>query len=63
MTSPTAELDSLSPAEKRELLATLLRKKARAGGPSAGPLSYGQQALWHFHQLDPISAAYNLAVD
>ncbi|HEX7312757.1 MAG TPA: amino acid adenylation domain-containing protein [Pyrinomonadaceae bacterium] len=59
MSNSTNQIASLSPQEKRALLAQLLRGK---GGerPAAHPLSHGQQALWFLHQLAPESAAYNV---
>jgi len=52
-------LTRLSPEEKRELLAELLKKKA-AADRAGDPLSDGQQALWQFHRLAPESSAYHL---
>ncbi len=49
-------------------LSRLALPAAPAGGPEAAdgaegepPLSWGQQALWFLHRLDPGSAAYHLA--
>lgn len=59
--SPTEDrLAGLSPAEKRALLAELLRKKA-AAAVTVGELSHGQRALWFLHRLAPESTAYNVA--
>lgn len=60
MITPTQLPGSLSTAERRALLAQLLRQKA-AEGPVLLPLSYGQRALWFLYQLAPHSAAYNFA--
>ena len=56
-----AQLAQLSPDERRALLTQLLHERASAT-PSAHPLAYGQRSLWFLHQLDPGSAAYNIAV-
>jgi amino acid adenylation domain-containing protein/FkbM family methyltransferase len=50
---------SLSAAEKRELLARLLRERATKDGRTQ-PLSEGQRALWFLHQVAPTSSAYNI---
>lgn len=50
----------LSLAEKRQLLAELLQKKA-SESESVYPLSWGQQALWFLYEIAPESTAYNLA--
>ncbi|MEG4634368.1 condensation domain-containing protein, partial [Microcoleus sp. AR_TQ3_B6] len=49
---------NLSPAQKRALLAELLREKAKES-KSLFPLSQGQQALWFLYKLVPHSWAYN----
>ena len=50
----------LSSAEKRALLADLLREKARAT-ESFYPLSYNQQGIWFLSQLAPESMVYNVS--
>ncbi|HYU33835.1 MAG TPA: amino acid adenylation domain-containing protein [Thermoanaerobaculia bacterium] len=64
-----ARLAALS-AEKRGLLATVLReRRAEAateasirprGAEGPAPLSFSQERMWFFHLLDPQSAAYNI---
>lgn len=49
----------LLPAEKRALLAELLREKAAKARKL--PLSFAQQRLWFLDQLDPGNASYNIS--
>src|SRR5689334_12397637 len=51
-------LAGLSLAEKRMLLAELLRE--RASQSAAFPLSHGQRGLWFLYQMDRRSPAYNV---
>ena len=51
---------NLSSAEKRALLADLLRKKL-SGPESLHPLSYNQQGIWFLSQLAPESMVYNVS--
>jgi amino acid adenylation domain-containing protein len=50
----------LSSAERRALLADLLRKKL-SGPESIYPLSYNQQGIWFLSQLAPESMVYNVS--
>jgi amino acid adenylation domain-containing protein len=58
MTDRPPQLSALSPERKRALLAELMAKR----GQTAGPLSYGQRALWFLWSLAPDSAAYNVLI-
>jgi len=59
MNTSSQRVADLSPAEKRSLLARLLRKRA-SGAPANSPLSYNQQGIWFLHQLAPESMVYNV---
>ncbi len=50
----------VSMQRKRDLLAELLRQKARER-VSVAPLSYGQKALWFLYRTAPDSAAYHVS--
>lgn len=58
MSTAAAQLEGLSDAEKRELLAQLLRDKA--AGARVFDMSIGQAALWHAFQRNPNSTAYSV---
>jgi amino acid adenylation domain-containing protein len=58
MSSNPGQLDVLGPAEKRALLAQLLKEKASR--PRSFPLSYAQQRLWFLDQMSPGTDAYNI---
>src|SRR4051794_3105181 len=58
MSQSSPSLPNLSLAEKRRLLAELLREKARR--QATFPLSHGQRGLWFLYQLDRASVAYNI---
>ena len=60
MPDVSQRLADLSPAEKRALLAELLRKKLQAS-ESYCPLSYNQQGIWFLSQLAPESMVYNVS--
>src|SRR4051812_34942497 len=53
----TPDLDNLTADQKRELLAQMLRQRARA--EARGPLSYNQKSMWYLYCLAPDSPAYN----
>ena len=61
----TDPLSGLSPSEKRELLARLLKERSdrqQDDAPSEFPLSAGQQGLWYAFQRDPEVTAYNVSL-
>ena len=57
--SPT--VDAPSVAEKRALLAKLMREKAKKAKRTF-PLATNQLAFWYLYQTDPQSVAYNIGV-
>lgn len=59
MSNLPKNLSELSSAQKRILLAELLRQKANGSSPSVYPLSYNQKSLWIEHQFAPQNSAYN----
>ncbi len=59
MSKASQRIADLSPAEKRALLAKLLRKEA-SESQSFQPLSYNQQGIWFLYQLAPESMVYNV---
>ncbi|MEL6440609.1 MAG: amino acid adenylation domain-containing protein [Cyanobacteria bacterium J06621_8] len=58
MTDSKLNLNNLSPEEKKQLLAKLLRDKSKK--PKLFPTSFAQQRLWFLQQLEPESTAYNI---
>ncbi|MET7641787.1 amino acid adenylation domain-containing protein [Streptomyces sp. NPDC005438] len=56
------DLSSLTPEQKRELLAERLRRKAgdRPARRRRFPASFPQQRMWFLDQLNPGSATYNI---
>src|SRR5262245_32431107 len=58
MSQPMKSATDLSSAEKRALLANLLRQKASKA--EQFPLSYAQERLWFLDQLEPGNVAYNV---
>ena len=59
MTAAAQRIADLSPAEKRVLLARLLREKCNQ--EALYPLSYNQQGIWFLSQLAPESMVYNVS--
>jgi hypothetical protein len=60
VSADSERLAGLSAADKRALLARMLREKKEQSRP-LDPLSHGQRALWFLQQLAPDSAANNEA--
>lgn len=58
MSTTHEHLTGLSPADKRALLARLLRE--RANSPRSGPLSFAQEQMWILDRLAPDSPRYNV---
>ncbi len=60
MSAVSMDVAAMSAAEKRELLAEALRRKARQL-TTTSPLSYGQKALWFLYVSAPDSFAYHVS--
>ncbi|HEX6288832.1 MAG TPA: amino acid adenylation domain-containing protein [Herpetosiphonaceae bacterium] len=54
-----SQLAHLSPDERRQLLARLLRKEIDT--PQSFPLSFAQQRMWFLEQFEPNGSLYNIA--
>ncbi len=77
MNKKASSVNDLSPQQKRELLAKLLKVKAAKSNHAKGiaptiqpmvretgnlPLSFSQQRLWLLDQLEPGNTAYNISI-
>ena len=60
MSAVSMDVAAMSAADKRELLAEALRRKARQL-TTTSPLSYGQKALWFLYVSAPDSFAYHVS--
>src|SRR5215471_10842933 len=58
MTGEQASIAQFTPAEKRALLARLVKERARRA--RAYPLSFAQERLWFFERLQPGTPVYNV---
>jgi hypothetical protein len=65
----TGRFANLSPAELARLSTLLRQKRSQEGAPLAivrrdtqcAPLSFSQERLWFFHQLDPHNTTYHIS--
>lgn len=60
MTAESSNVAALSSAERRALLATVLRERADRGGPLIVPATPGQRAIWLRHEMAPAESPYTL---
>lgn len=60
MTDRSDHVSALTLDQKRQMLASLLRRRDDAG-VDVTPLSQGQHALWFLNQIVPESSAYNVS--
>jgi amino acid adenylation domain-containing protein len=58
MSDVSKTIAGLSPSERRELLAKLLKQKKAE--PKHAPLSFAQERLWFLDQLQPGNSVYNI---
>jgi amino acid adenylation domain-containing protein len=58
MNTTSKRLETLSSAERRTLLGSVLRQ--RVVEPKTAPASFSQERLWFLDRLQPVSALYNI---
>jgi amino acid adenylation domain-containing protein len=60
VTSPAALLETLSPGQRRALLARLLERRSAPPRPRSAPMSFAQERLWFLDRLQPGLPVYNI---
>jgi amino acid adenylation domain-containing protein len=58
MSTVTERLDGLSPEQRRDILAQMLRDKTKK--PKTAPLSFAQERMWFLNQVLPANPAFNM---